>query len=154
MHILCNTRRAKIQKPVPFVSKSDHHNHACRLQDCSLAPKGPDSAKLPTAPCSLLPTTSQCPASWSRHTSSSACIPLFQCGPNIPELPVVLPVIPSCVICTRSIVCMCCQAFHYDVTVSSMRRTDPEKEMENLDISDKERAPRGPEKPLTSELSR
>lgn len=49
---------------------------------------------------------------------------------------------------------MCCQAFHYDVTVSSMRRTDPEKEMENLDISDKERAPRGPEKPLTSELSR
>ncbi len=49
---------------------------------------------------------------------------------------------------------MCCQAFHYDVTVTSMRRPPPEEEMETLAIAERDNPPPAPEKPLTSELSR
>ena len=47
------------------------------------------------------------------------------------------------------------QAFHYDVTITSVRRKRPEGEMDAGPDDDKKDAePRAPAKPLTPELSR
>lgn len=47
------------------------------------------------------------------------------------------------------------QAFHYDVTITSVRRNRPEGEMDAGPDGDKKDAePRAPAKPLTPELSR